>query len=552
MRRNSLRVALPGFLAGMLAAGAALAQLGATVPNWSVGGGGSAGGSGRIGGMHTQADATQGITFVAVVPCRIIDTRGPVGAFGGPILTAGVGRSFALPSGPCSGIPTGGTFGVGAYSLNITVTGTAGAGFLKVFPTGGTEPTVSSINYVAGQTLANAVIVAAGTGEAITLKAGVSSTHVIVDINGYFTGSYNTGGRLILDSTADGHGVIEVQNLSISNGFGINATTASGIGVYGQTGGVLGGSAGVEGAAPINHGQAVGVIGVSGSPDTDSAGVKGINGTGLTGGGLIGRFPAGVRGEGKTGIGVAGFSEDRAVVGVLVNAVGTEVAAGILGSSVGMATDATTAPWGVFCAGNFGAFGTKHFVEPHPSDPSKVILYTSLEGREAGTYFRGTARSVDGRAAIEVPEDFRIVTDEEGMTVQLTPLRGFASMYVESEDLNQIVVRTSKDVTFHYLVQGVRRAFRDLEPVQRGAEFLPNSPGERMPAYLTEEAKRRLVANGTYNPDGTVNLETAQREGWTALWLERDRQVNEASAAAAAELQRSAPTLSAVPNAARQ
>jgi hypothetical protein len=529
----------------MLASASALAQLGASVPNWSVGGGGSGStsGSGGIGAMHTQTDVTQGITFVAVAPCRIIDTRGPAGTFGGPILTAGAGRSFALPSGPCAGIPTGGVFGVGAYSLNITVTGTAGAGFLKVFPTGGTEPTVSSINYTAGQTLANAVIVAAGTGEAITLKAGVANTHVIVDINGYFTGSYNTGGRLILDTTADGHGVIEVQNLSISNGFGVNAVTANGIGVYGQTGGFTGGNAGVEGAAPIDHGTAVGVLGVSGSPDPDSAGIKGFNGTGQPGGGVTGRSPAGVRGEGKLGAGVLGLSEERGVVGALVNSSGSSLAIGLLGT-FGTAGDATTGAWAVFGSGNLGATGTKHFVEPHPSDPNKVIVYTSLEGREAGTYFRGTARTIEGQAIIDVPEDFRIVTDEEGMTVQLTPLRGFASMYVESEDLNQVVVRSSKDVTFHYLVQGVRRAFRELEPVQRGSEFVPSSAEDRMPEWLTEEAKRRLIANGTYNLDGTVNLGTAERAGWTTVWTERERQAREATQSAAAERAKQMPQLS--------
>ncbi len=37
--------------------------------------------------------------------------------------------------------------------------------------------------------------------------------------------------------------------------------------------------------------------------------------------------------------------------------------------------------------------GSKNFVEPHPTDPSKEIRYASLEGREVGTYFRGTAPS---------------------------------------------------------------------------------------------------------------------------------------------------------------
>ncbi|HMF07537.1 MAG TPA: hypothetical protein VKJ00_00295, partial [Thermoanaerobaculia bacterium] len=47
------------------------------------------------------------------------------------------------------------------------------------------------------------------------------------------------------------------------------------------------------------------------------------------------------------------------------------------------------------------------------------------------------------------------------------------------------------------------------------------SPDQMMPAYLTEEAKRRLIANGTYNADGTVNRATAEKMGWTKIWADR-------------------------------
>ena len=50
-----------------------------------------------------------------------------------------------------------------------------------------------------------------------------------------------------------------------------------------------------------------------------------------------------------------------------------------------------------------------------------------------------------------------------------------------------------------------------------------------MPGYLTEEARQRLINNGTYNPDGTVNLETAERAGWTRIWREREEQVKAAA-----------------------
>jgi hypothetical protein len=156
------------------------------------------------------------------------------------------------------------------------------------------------------------------------------------------------------------------------------------------------------------------------------------------------------------------------VSGQLFSGSGGFVAEGILGTTFGSASDSTVGPWAVFSSGNFGAFGAKHFVEPHPTDAKKVILYSSLEGREVGTYFRGTASIVNGTAVIMVPEDFRIVTADEGLTVQVTPIGGFSQAYIVSQDLNQIVIRGSRDVQFHYMVNGVRRAFQNFQSVQTG------------------------------------------------------------------------------------
>jgi hypothetical protein len=241
-------------------------------------------------------------------------------------------------------------------------------------------------------------------------------------------------------------------------------------------------------------------------------------------------------------IGVLGISQSLVggvgVAGVIQDTAGTPTAYGLLGSAFGTATDSTGPPWGVFAMGNLGAFGAKHFVEPHPSDPARVIVYSSLEGREVGTYFRGTARVVNHEAVIEVPEDFRIVTDDAGLTVQLTPVGDLATLAVVTQDLNQVVVKASKDVTFHYLVQGVRRAFKDLQPVRIGYEFVPRSPADTMQPFLTQEARRRLIANGTFNADGTVNMETAERLGWAKAWRERG----------AAARARSSPLFSPLPD----
>src|SRR5262249_3184625 len=56
-----------------------------------------------------------GLRFVPLPPCRVVDTRNPVGPLGGPVLAANSTRNFVLP-GSC-GIPAT----AAAYSLNVTV-----------------------------------------------------------------------------------------------------------------------------------------------------------------------------------------------------------------------------------------------------------------------------------------------------------------------------------------------------------------------------------------------------------------------------------------------
>jgi hypothetical protein len=134
------------------------------------------------------AAAGTALPFIAIEPCRLVDTRqaGFPAGFGSPALAAGVPRNFDLNSDPlCPGIASN----AGAYSLNVTVTNTLGAGFLLIFPQGLAQPAVSTLNYVAGQTVANAAIVPAGAGGGVTVIAGVSGTDLIIDINGYYAGA---------------------------------------------------------------------------------------------------------------------------------------------------------------------------------------------------------------------------------------------------------------------------------------------------------------------------------------------------------------------------
>jgi hypothetical protein len=126
---------------------------------------------------------TPPIAFVAVPPCRLVDTRGNgfTGAFGPPSLAPVTPRVFPV-AGFC-GIPSTAQ----AVSANFAVARTTGNGFISVWPEGAAQPSplVSSMNYSAGQIIANAVIASLGTNGGINVYSLVQ-VDVIIDVNGYF------------------------------------------------------------------------------------------------------------------------------------------------------------------------------------------------------------------------------------------------------------------------------------------------------------------------------------------------------------------------------
>jgi hypothetical protein len=81
--------------------------------------------------------------------------------------------------------------GVSAVVLNVTVTNTTAASYLTIWPTGATQPLVSNLNWVAGETVPNRVIVPVGTGGQVSVYNYGGSTDVVIDVGGWFTDSSN-------------------------------------------------------------------------------------------------------------------------------------------------------------------------------------------------------------------------------------------------------------------------------------------------------------------------------------------------------------------------
>lgn len=119
--------------------------------------------------------------YYALTPCRVVDTRNPVATNGGPALTTAT-RDFQV-RGNC-GVP----LTAKAVIINVTVTGATTGSWITLWPSGGSKPWVSAINFDATTpALANGAFVAlsANTND-LSVSNAVGSVHCIIDVSGYF------------------------------------------------------------------------------------------------------------------------------------------------------------------------------------------------------------------------------------------------------------------------------------------------------------------------------------------------------------------------------
>ena len=88
-----------------------------------------------------------------------------------------------LPAGETLPVLVAGTLGVpddaAAVTLNITAVYPAGYGFVTLYPCGQPRPTASTLNFYAGQTIANAAVAQPGELRDVCLYTSAAS-HLIV------------------------------------------------------------------------------------------------------------------------------------------------------------------------------------------------------------------------------------------------------------------------------------------------------------------------------------------------------------------------------------
>ena len=152
-------------------------------------------------GPSFLGSTVQDFVYTPVPPCRIIDTR----LAGGP-MAAGTPRDFRVAStnysgqgGSASGcgIPFGPTT---AAVINFVAVSPAGAGDLRATPYGTAIPQAAIINYAAvpGLNIANGLVVQicnpaiSSCGFDLTIRADVSATQLVADVQGYFAPPFAT------------------------------------------------------------------------------------------------------------------------------------------------------------------------------------------------------------------------------------------------------------------------------------------------------------------------------------------------------------------------
>ncbi|MEU6236356.1 hypothetical protein [Kitasatospora sp. NPDC047058] len=147
--------------------------------------------------VQTPAGVTAdaGERFVPVPPARVMDTRTYLG-LPSPLYNS---MEQTLQVAGRGGVPA---TGVKAVVLNVTVTETHTPGFLTVWPSGAPKPDSSNLNWAAGQTVSNQVVVPVGAdgrvklvspGSGGLMSGGTPRVEAIADVFGYYTDDQAAG-----------------------------------------------------------------------------------------------------------------------------------------------------------------------------------------------------------------------------------------------------------------------------------------------------------------------------------------------------------------------
>ena len=147
-------------------------------------------------GFYSDSTGELGSRFHAVTPTRLFDTRSGLGGVGNQPMMPGVSGPFKVTG--KGGVPENGAT---AVVLNVTVTQPTSSGFITVYPEDVPLPVASNLNFVAGLTVPNLVIVrvpASGVIDFYHYSNFGGRTHLLADVVGYYDDDHSTdAGRFL-------------------------------------------------------------------------------------------------------------------------------------------------------------------------------------------------------------------------------------------------------------------------------------------------------------------------------------------------------------------
>jgi len=348
--------------------------------------------------------------FVAMSPCRVIDTRVSNGSFGSPAFTAGQTRSFAIPTNPtCPGIPANAV----AYSFNIGVIPQPFPGgtlaWLTAWDTGSAQPVAATLNDSAGSIIANAAVVPAGVpGGSINIFAH-DPTHVIVDINGYYLPAAD-----LVSNTELGVGALASFSAGVgqNTAVGYNALNADSSGPQNTA---IGSQALVSNTTGSTN-SAIGATALSSNQDgSDNTAVG------------VGALVRNTHGVNNTAVGVAALSLNTS--GINNTAIGVNALASTTGSNnfaIGnnAGTTAGNGNWNVYIA-NTGQATDTNLIRIGDSNQNKTFI-----SGISGVSVSGVAVQVDANGQLGVAassrrfkQDIQDMADTTNTIMSLHPVQ---------------------------------------------------------------------------------------------------------------------------------
>jgi hypothetical protein len=133
----------------------------------------------------------------------------------------------------------------------------------------------------------------------------------------------------------------------------------------------------------------------------------------------------------------------------------TRIAVDNGGDNLGNVGIGTTTPTHKLEVNGSFAATTKSFDIEHPTEEGKRLHHGSLEGPEHGVYIRGRLEG----DTIELPDYWLGLVDEDTITVQLTPNKGFQQIYVDRIEDNKVYVGTQTEtpIDCFYFIQAERK-----------------------------------------------------------------------------------------------